>query len=213
VPNPLDPERLLRQMALQVIKFAKSSAVTAALKPFDDGILEDPLLTWCVENKCLYEPSTLILLNNWDKDRVINRTVTENLGYCDDYFNHTLLMTGDTYNRTFDLLFNTTWSRDRINSQFCLAGNIVPGLWRNDQTEGYLGDQIYTQAFYCLWLPVVQEYRIKHIYLCGAWAKGLARLVRSELHHRGVVRVFCHPSSRGAHLWNRLKEPDNLQEI
>jgi hypothetical protein len=78
MPNPLDPGELLRRMALQVAEFAQSTTVTEALKPFDDGILEDPLFTWCVKYKCHYEPSTLILLNNWDKDRGTNRTTGEN---------------------------------------------------------------------------------------------------------------------------------------
>jgi hypothetical protein len=211
--NPLDPGELLRRMALQIAEFAQSTTVTEALKPFDDGFLEDPLFTWCVKYKCHYEPSTLILLNNWDKDRGTNRTTCANVGYCNGYFEHTLPITRDTFNRTFDLFFNTPWSRARINSRFCLVGNMVPGLWRSEQTEGYLGEQVYTQAFHCLWLPVMEEYRIKHIYLCGAWAKGLAKAVRRELRHRVVVRVFCHPAARATKFWNRPPEPDTLQEI
>jgi hypothetical protein len=90
---------------------------------------------------------------------------------------------------------------------------MVPGLWRSEQTEGYLGKQIYTQGFQCLWLPVMEEYRIKHIYLCGAWAKGLAKAVRRELRHRVVVSVFCDPAARATKFWNRPPEPDTLQEI
>lgn len=200
-------------MALQVAEFAGSNAVTKALKPFDDGILEDPLLTWCVKNKCDYEPSTLILLNNWDKDRGSNKKVAWNIDYCRGYFDHTLKITRETYNRTFNQLFNTPWSRERINYRFCLVGNMVPGLWRNEQTEGYLGEEIYTQGFYCLWRPVMEAYRIKHVYLCGGWAKGLAKAVRSQLRHRVVVRVFCHPAARATKFWNRLEEPDTLEEI
>jgi hypothetical protein len=51
MPNPLDPGELLRRMALQVAEFALSTTVTEALKPFDDGFLEDPLFTWCVKYK------------------------------------------------------------------------------------------------------------------------------------------------------------------
>lgn len=142
---PLGPTRSTPDSCLGGWRYKSPSftTVTEALKPFDDGFLEDPLFTWCVKYKCHYEPSTLILLNNWDKDRGTNRTTCANVGYCNGYFEHTLPITRDTFNRTLDLFFNNPWSRARINSQFCLVGNMVPGLWRSEQTEGYLGEQVY----------------------------------------------------------------------
>lgn len=213
--KPIDKEQLLVQMASQVKKFAASEIVSQALKPFDDDILEDPLFTWCVKDKCDYEPSTLILLNNWDMDRGSNKNkkVAWNIDYSRGYFDRTLEITHDTFNRTFHQLFNTPWSRDRIDSHHCLTGNAVPGLWRNDKVEGHLDEDVYLRGLCYLWIPIMAAYRPSYIYLCGGWAQTLAKIVRPKLLYSPFeVTVLCHPSSRGKKLWNRSEGPDTLEE-
>jgi hypothetical protein len=211
--KPIDKQQLLAQMASQVTKFAASENVARALKPFDDDIVEDPLFTWSVMDKCDYEPSTLILLNNWSNDEGSNNTVAWNVDCTRGYFNHTLEITDETFNRTFDQLFNTPWSRERIDSRHCLIGNAVPGLWRNKKVEGQLDKNVYDQGLDLLWLPIMEDYHPSDIYLCGEWARTLARSVRAKLPNSAFqVTVLCHPAARGHRFWNGPEGPDTLEE-
>jgi hypothetical protein len=101
------------------------------------------------------------------------------------------------------------WSRDVIEGGRALFANAVPGVWMNDSALGELDSPIYVHSFKSIWLPIIDKIRPPRIYLCGAWAKPLAKILREGLRYPAQVEVKCHPVAYGKVSWTNC---DNLSE-
>ena len=94
-----------------------------------------------------------------------------------------------------------------------LFANAVPGVWINDSAIGELDSRIYVHGFSTIWLPIIHRIRPPKIYLCGGWAKGIAKILRGELCYRARVEVKCHPIAWGkGGGWDQANGPRNLGE-
>ena len=198
-----DRNEIIALMKSGIDKFKQNPAVTQSLQGFDDDEFADPLFHWCI-NKCGDEIDLLALLNNWYNVTTPIGTLGDNIQYaqmcCDG-----AIKTDATFNK----LFRTKWSRDVIEGGRALFANAVPGVWMNDSALGELDSPIYVQSFNAIWLPIIDKIRPPRIYLCGAWAKPLAKIPREGLRYPAQVDVKCHPVAYGKVSWRNC---DNLSE-
>ena len=184
-------------------KFTLDPVVTQSLKGFDDGEFADPLFHWCIR-KCGGELNLLALLNNWYNVTTPIGTLDDNVEYVQMCYDGVIKS-----DATFNKLFRAKWSRDVIEGRRALFANAVPGVWMNDSALGELDSSIYVHSFKSIWLPIIDKIRPPRIYLCGAWAKPLAKILRDGLSYPAQVEVKCHPVAYGKVSWANC---DNLSE-
>jgi hypothetical protein len=200
---PFDRNEIIALMQSGIEKFRQDPAVTQSLKAFDDAEFADPLFHWSTM-KCGDELDLLALLNNWYNVTTPIGALGDNIQYVQMCYEG-VIRTDATFNK----LFRTNWSRDVIEGGRSLFANAVPGVWMNDSALGELDSRIYVRGFDAIWLPIIDAIRPPVIYLCGAWAKPLAKSLREGLRYSARVEVKCHPVAYGRVSWaNR----DNLSE-
>jgi hypothetical protein len=190
--------------------FNKSELVTNALRVFDDGQFADPLFHFCFDQKCGDELDLIALLNNWYAVTTPIGTLRENINYAQQRYDG-----GINDDPTLRKLSWTKWSRAAIEGGRTLFANGVPGVWINDSAIGALDSRIYVHGFRTIWLPIINKIRPPKIYLCGAWAKGIAKILRGELRYpaESQVEVKCHPIAWGkGGGWDQGDGPSNLGE-
>lgn len=200
---PFDRNEIIALMQSGIENFRQDPAVTQSLKAFDDAEFADPLFHWSIM-KCGNELDLLALLNNW-------YNVTTPIGALGDNIQYVQMCYGVVIrtDATFNKLFRTNWSRDLIEGGRALFANAVPGVWMNDSALGELDSRIYVRGFDAIWLPIIDAIRPPGIYLCGAWAKPLAKRLREGLRYPARVEVKCHPVAYGNVSWANC---DNLSE-
>ena len=189
--------------------FKNSEQVTNALRAFDDGQFVDPLFYFCFE-KCGDELDLLALLNNWYCVTTPIGALRDNTSYAQKCYDGVIKS-----DPTFRRLFWTKWSRAAIEGSRTLFANAVPGVWINDSAIGALNSRIYVHGFRTIWLPIIDKIRPSQIYLCGGWAKGIAKILRGELRYpaQSQVEVKCHPIAWGkGGGWDQGDGPSNLGE-
>jgi hypothetical protein len=189
-------------MSSGIEKFAARAEINGVLRAFDDRKLADPLFLFSLPycgNGTGNEVDLLVLLNNWWCDREPVGTLPEGIEYTRICFEKEREREKDT---TFRYLFEEgCWSRKVIVEGRALVANAVPGVWRNGSAVGALAREVYLAGFEEIWYRAIDKTRPKEIYLCGAWAKSLAKIVRArvrQIYGPGKpfkLEVLCHPSA------------------